>query len=139
MAQKIVDMELTRVTELRDGFARKTLTPGRNAKRYWQIIRRAVNKVKGTNGKFYRRITVECIMDGPVEVVCKGNGRWLCYHTMMALMTAAAHKRKRITLFQPSDLDKAERYKNLMGGRVYQCASHQSGQIVYAVMWEKKK
>lgn len=138
LARSLVDGGLTSVLEEKNGQARKTGTPGRAAKRYWQIIRWPA-KLK-RNGREYNHVSVECFLDGGKhQPYCKGNERWFCYHAMMSLMTAAEFKGKRATLFQPSDLDKAERYKNLVRGQVYACTSHTSGQLMFAVIWSKTK
>lgn len=135
-AQAIVDLGLCKVAEERDGFARRVMTPGHQARRYWQIIRRPDGKLLH-EGHSYCHITVECLVDTRSEVHCKGNEDYFCYHAMMALMAAAAYKGKRITLFQPSERENADRYTNLVGGKVYACSSHTSGQLVFAVMWDK--
>jgi len=128
MAQTIVDLGLTKITQVnKKGQVRRTLTPGREGKRYWQIIRRPKANL----------LSVECLLDAPGQVPCPGNDGWMCYHAMMALMIAAKHKGKRITFFQPSQKDRAERYCRLVNGSIFQAVSHQSGQTVWVVMWEK--
>lgn len=130
MAQTIVDLGLTKITQVnKNNQVRRTLAPGREGKRYWQIIRRPRAN----------QLSVECFLDAPGQVPCHGNDQWICYHSMMALMIAASHRGKRITFFQPSQLEKAERYRRLVDGMIFQAISHQSGQAVWVVMWEQGK